>query len=74
MACDSVTCITLEHLACNPDLMPRVYRPLAASKGNHGGPRFEEDCEVGATVRRRVVIQERDSCHQGTKKALSTKL
>jgi len=60
VACDSVTCITLEHLACNADLVPRVYRPLAKSKGNHGDPRFEEECEVEATVRRPVVIQERE--------------
>jgi len=64
MACDSVNCITLKHLACDPDLVPRVYRALAASKGNHGGSRFEEDCEVEATVRPEMVIQERDCCHR----------
>ena len=67
MARDSVTCITLERIACSPDQVPRVYRALAAPKGNHGGPKFE-DCGVEATLRRPVVIQERDCCYHGTKR------
>jgi hypothetical protein len=46
MAFDSITCITLKNLACNPDLVTRVYRPFAVSNRNHGGLRFEEDWEV----------------------------
>jgi len=66
--CVTLTFITLEHLACNPDLVRRVYRPLATSKGNLDGPIFEEDGKVEANVRRPVVIQERDCCHQWTQK------
>lgn len=68
MACDSVTCITLKHLACNPDLVPSVYRPFAASKGNHGGLTSEEDWEVEETVRLPARVQRGGLMSPGNKR------
>jgi hypothetical protein len=61
----------LEHLTYIRDLAPSFYYPFASFKENHGGLKFEDDCEAEATVRAPAVIQDTACCQQGTEKLLS---